>query len=144
MLSQISDLILLLTKWYIDTAVKSWKHEIRRYRKRRKKWLRISLCTFLTIILLYGLTSMAFADSFVFGLSFIYSTIIAISFAYILRIPGLLILIYVGALLGREATKILGVAWEEINRGNILGAVILVFLGTYLIVWANRMKKGEI
>jgi hypothetical protein len=35
-------------------------------------------------------------------------------------------------------------AKEEAINGNVIGAIIILALGVYLLLWANRMKKGEI
>jgi hypothetical protein len=88
---------------------------------------------------------MAFSEGLLFGLSFIWSTFLAISFAYILRHPVVLILIYIAAALGQEVNNLFATATEEAGRGNIIGAVILLSFGVYLmvnLVWP--MEKGEI
>ncbi|MBM2831572.1 MAG: hypothetical protein HW414_624 [Dehalococcoidia bacterium] len=84
------------------------------------------------------------AHSFLLGLSFIWASFLAISFAYILRNPLVMILVYVGVVFGREITNLFGTAKEEATEGNLIGAVIVFGLGIYLIAWANRMKRGEL
>lgn len=55
-----------------------------------------------------------------------------------------MIIVYVGVYFGREVTgTILGAAEDEFSTGNIIGAIIVIALGVYLITWANRMKKGD-
>jgi hypothetical protein len=91
------------------------------------------------------LTQQAFIDSFLLGLSFLWSAFLAISFAYILKNPLVMIIVYVGVVFGREVTNtILGAAKDELSAGNILGALIVFCLGIYLISWANRMKRGDL
>ena len=143
-LSQLGESILWLFRWYFDKVGISWHREINRLGNRDNKWLWISLCIFFALFLLPYLTKEAFSDSFLLGLSFIWSSFLAISFAYILKNPLVMILIYVGVVWGREITKLFTTAKEEATRGNVIGAVIVFGLGVYLIMWANRMKKGEI
>lgn len=73
-----------------------------------------------------------------------WSAFFAISFAYILKNPLLMIIVYVGVVFGREIMTIFTTAKEEATVGNIIGAIIVFGLGIYLITWANRMKKGEV
>jgi len=97
------------------------------------------------ILLIPYLGKEAFSDSFLFGLSFIWSTFLAISFAYILRHPLLLILVYVGVVFGGEITSsIFPLVKEGVSAGDTIGAIILFFFGVYLIKWANDMKAGAI
>jgi len=56
-----------------------------------------------------------------------------------------MIVVYVGVIFGREVTNtFLGAAKEEFSTGNILGAIIVIGLGIYLLWWTNQMKKGDI
>lgn len=143
-LSWLSGFLFWLLRWYFDRVVTSWHREIGKLGKRDNKWLWIVLCIFFALFLLPYLTKEAFSDSFLLGLSFIWSSFLAISFAYILRNPLLLILVYVAVVWGREITTLFTTAKEEATSGNIVGALIVFGLGIYLIMWANRMKKGEI
>lgn len=134
-----------LLRWYVDRVVKSWRREFRRLGRRENKWVWVILCIVFTFILLPILTKEAFADSFLLGLSFLWSAFLALSFAYVLKYPQVMIIVYVGVIFGREVTNsIFGAAKEEITRGNLIGALIVFCLGLYLIAWANRMKRGEL
>ncbi len=104
----------------------------------------VALCILFTFILLPILTKEAFSDSFLLGLSFVWSSFLAISFAYILRNPLLMILVYIGVVFGREIMTLFTAAKEEATSGNVIGAVIVFGLGVYLIMWANRIKRGEV
>ena len=73
-----------------------------------------------------------------------WSAFLAISFAYILKNPLLMILVYVGVVFGREVRTLFTTAKEEATSGNMIGALIVFGLGVYLITWANRMKRGDI
>jgi len=143
-LSRLGEFTLWLLRWYFDRVVTSWHREIDRLGNRDNKLLWIVLCIFFTLFLLPYLTKEAFSDSFLLGLSFIWSSFLAISFAYILRNPLLLILVYIAVVWGREITTLFTTAKEEATRGNVIGALIVFGLGVYLIMWANRMKRGEI
>lgn len=142
--SRLGEFIKWLVHWYADTVVVSWHREFQKLGNRDKKWVWGGLCILFTFILLPILTKEAFSDSFLLGLSLIWSSFLAISFAYILRNPLLMILIYVGVVFGREIMTFFTTAKEEATRGNIIGALIVFGLGVYLIRWANRMKRGEI
>jgi hypothetical protein len=143
-LAWLFDKLLWLIRWYFDRVVTSWQREIRKLGNRDDKYLWIGLCAFFAIFLLPYLTREAFSDSFLLGISFVWSSFLAISFAYILRNPLLMIIVYVGVVFGREITTLFTTAKEEATGGNILGAVIVFCLGIYLITWANRMKRGDI
>ena len=105
----------------------------------------VGMCVFFAVFLLPYLTKEAFSDSVLLGLSFIWSGFLAISFAYILKNPLVMIIVYVGVIFAREVTStILGAAEEEFSAGNIIGALIVIALGVYLITWANRMKRGDL
>ncbi len=143
-LSQLGESILWLFRWYFDKVGISWHREINRLGNRDNKWLWISLCIFFALFLLPYLTKEAFSDSFLLGLSFIWSSFLAISFAYILRNPLLMILVYVGVVFGREIMTLFTTAKEAATSGNLIGALIVFSLGVYLIAWASRMKRGDI
>ena len=143
-LAWLFDKLLWLLSWYFDRVATSWQREIRKLRNRDNKWLWIGLCAFFAIFLLPYLTREAFSDSFLLGLAFVWSSFLAISFAYILKNPLLMIIVYVGVVFGREIITLFTAAKEEATGGNILGAVIVFCLGIYLITWANRMKRGDI
>jgi 4-hydroxybenzoate polyprenyltransferase len=143
-LSRLGELTLRLLRWYADRVIVSWRRELRNIGSRDNKWVWIVLCIFFSFFLLPYLTKEAFSDSFLLGLSFIWSALLAISFAYILRNPLVMILVYVGVVFGREVMTIFTAAKEEATSGNIIGAVIVFALGVYLITWANRIKRGEV
>jgi hypothetical protein len=142
-LSRLGEFIRWLLRWYLGRVEVSWHREIRRLGKRKDKRLWIFLCIAFAFILLLYLTGEAFSDGFLLGLSFLWSSFLAISFAYILRHPLLLMVIYVAAVFGREVMSLFVAAKEEAVAGNMIGALILFVLGVYLIIWANRLKKGE-
>lgn len=78
------------------------------------------------------------------GVSFAWSTFLAVSFGYILRNPLLITLVYVGVVFGTEVTNLFVTAKEAATSGDIVGAIILIGLGIYLILWVNRMERGEV
>ena len=143
-LSRLGEFTLWLLRWYFDRVVTSWHREVGRLGDRKNKWVWIVLCIFFAVLLLPYLTKEAFSDSFLLGLSFVWSAFLAISFAYILKNPLLMILVYVGVVFGREIMTLFTTAKEEATVGNILGAIIVFGLGVYLITWVNRMKRGDI
>ncbi len=143
-LSRLGKFTLWLLRWYFDRVVTSWNQELRRLGRRDNKWLWIGLCIFFTIFLLPYLTKEAFSDSFLLGLSFLWFAFLAISFAYILKNPLLMIIVYVGVVFGRRIMTLFTTAKEEATSGNVIGALIVFGLGVYLIMWANRMKKGDV
>jgi hypothetical protein len=143
-LNKLGELFLRLLRWYVDRVIVSWKREIRHAGNRENKWVWIGLCLFFSLFLLPYLTKEAFFDSVLLGLSFIWSAFLAISFAYILRNPLVMILVYVGVVFGREVMTIFTAAKAEATSGNLIGALIVFALGIYLITWANRMKRGEV
>ena len=143
--SYLSEATLKLLKWFIDRAVISWRRELRRLGRRENKWVWVGLCVIFSFILLPILADEAFSDSFLFGVSFLWSAILAISFAFVLKNPMVLIIVYIGVIFSREVTNsILGGVKDELTRGNFLGAIILFGFGVYLITWANRLKKGDV
>jgi len=143
-LSWLSGFLLGLLRWYGDRVIISWSREFRNQRNRDNKWVWAGLCIFFSFFLLPYLTKEAFSDSFLLGLSFIWSAFLAISFAYILKNPLLMILVYVGVVFGRQIMTLFTTAKEEATSGNVIGALIVFGLGIYLITWANRMKRGDI
>ncbi len=143
-LSRLGEFLVWMLRWYFDRVVTSWHREISRLGDRDNKWLWIGLCIFFAIFLLPYLTKEAFSDSFLLGLSFMWSAFLAISFAYILKNPLLMIIVYVGVVFGRGVMTLFTTAKEEATGGNILGAIIVFGLGVYLIMWANRMKRGDV
>lgn len=142
--SRLGELTLWLLRWYFDRVETSWHREVGRLGDRQNKWVWIVLCIFFAVLLLPYLTTEAFSDSFLLGLSFVWSAFLAISFAYILKNPLLMIIVYVGVVFGREIMTLFTTAKEEATIGNILGAIIVFGLGVYLITWANRMKRGDL
>lgn len=134
----------MLLRWYVDRVVTSWHREISRLGDRDNKLIWVGLCIFFAVFLLPYLTKEAFSDSFLLGLSFIWAAFLAISFAYILRNPLLMILVYVGVVFGRQVMTLFTAAKEESTSGNLIGALIVFGLGIYLIIWANRIKRGDV
>jgi len=143
-LHKLGELSLRLLRWYIDRGLVSWRRELHNIGNRDNKWVWIGLCIFFSFFLLPYLTKEAFSDNVLLGLSFLWSAFLALSFAYILRNPVVMILVYVGVVFGRQVMTIFTAAKEEATSGNMIGAVIVFALGIYLIAWANRMKRGEI
>lgn len=143
-LSRLGELTLWILRWYFDRVVITWNRELRRLGRRDNKWLRVGLCIFFALFLLPYLTKEAFSDSFLLGLSFLWSAFLAISFAYILKNPLLMIIVYVGVVFGRQVMTLFTTAKEEATSGNVIGALIVIGLGIYLITYANRMKRGDI
>jgi len=141
--SRLGELALWLLRWYSDRVITSWHREVSRLGNRDNKWLWIGLCIFFAIFLLPYLTKEAFSDGFLLGLSFVWSAFLAISFAYVLRNPLLMILVYVGVVFGREIMILFTAAKKEAISGNLIGALIVFGLGVYLITRANRIKRGE-
>ena len=141
---RLSEITSWLLHWYFDRVRTSWVREVGRLTNRDNKWLWIGLCIFFAIFLLPYITREAFSNSFLLGISFIWSSLLAISFAYILRNPLLMIVVYVSVVFGRETMTLFTAAKEEATEGNIPGAIIVFCLGIYLISWANRMKKGDV
>ncbi len=113
--SRLGGLTLWLLRWYSDRVVTSWHREVSRLGNRDNKWLWIGLCVFFAIFLLPYLTKEAFSDSFLLGLSFVWSAFLAISFAYILRNPLLMILVYVGVVFGREIMTLFTAAKNDVG-----------------------------
>jgi hypothetical protein len=136
--------LLLLLHWYFDRVVICWHREVGRLGNRDNKWLWVVLCIFFAIFLLPYLTREAFSDSLLLGLSFVWSSFLAVSFAYILRNPLVMIIVYVGVVFGRQIMMVFTAAKEEAAAGEIVGAIIVFCLGIYLVTWANRMKRGDI
>lgn len=143
-LSGLSDLAQWLFRWYVDRVTTSWRREFNRLRGLDNKWIWIGLSIFFTIFLLPYLAKESFSDGLLLGLSFIWSTFLAVSFGYILRHPLSLILVYVGVVFGRAVADLFTSAKEAAITGNVVGAVILFSLGIYLIVWVNNIKTGAI
>lgn len=144
MLSHLSALLIWLFRWYLDRVNTSWRREYNRLTNLDNKWLWIAFSVFFTIFLVPYLCKEAFSDSLLLGLSFLWSTFLAISFGYILRHPLLLILVYVGVVFGREVINIFTEAKEAAIAGNVIGAVILFSLGIYLIARVNEIKTGAV
>lgn len=145
MSSRQSKLIQQLWRWYTEKVRSSWRQESHRLRNVRDKNYWIALCIIFNILLIPYLGKEAFSDSFSLGLSFLWSTFLAVSFAYILRHPLLLILVYVGVIFGREIiNSIANSAKEAAIAGDVIGTIILFFFGAYLIKKANDMKTGAI
>lgn len=145
MSSRQSKLIQQLWRWYTERVRISWRQEIHRLRHADDKNVWIAICIIFNILLIPYLGKEAFSDSFLLGLSFLWSTFLAVSFAYILQHPMLLILVYIGVVLGREViSSIVTPTKEAVIAGDIIGAIVLLFFGIYLIKWANDMKTGAI
>lgn len=143
-LSKLGEFAVWLLRWYIDRVTASWRQEWRRLRNRDNKWVWIGLSIFFTIFLVPYLGEEAFSDSLLLGLSFIWSTFLAVSFGYVLRHPLLIILVYVGVVFGREVISIFTSAKEAAFTGDAIGAVILFILGIYLIIRVNDIKTGAV
>ncbi len=89
MKSWLSRLLIKLSYWYLQGVTTSWRQEISslRYAEDRNSW--IFICIFIDILLIPYLGKEAFSDSVLLGLSFLWATFLAVSFAYILRHPAM-------------------------------------------------------
>ncbi len=142
--SWLVDKLKWLLNWYLERAATSWKIELHRVRNRDNKFILIGLCIFFAIFLFPYLAKDAFSQNVIFGLSFIWASFLAISFAYILRNPILLILVYV-AVAFRGAIKSIFISSEHsLLTGDLIGALILAGVGVMLLIWVNRIGKGDI
>jgi hypothetical protein len=136
-------LVVNLMRWWFALSKASWQQEIRRFGNRKDKWVHLALCVVFSVLLFPYLTSEAFSSSFMIGMSFLWSALVAISLGYILRHPALLILVFVGVFLGREGVNLLMTAKESTINGDFIGSLILLVFGFYLIFEANRIKSGS-
>jgi uncharacterized membrane protein len=143
-LSALSRFIRWLARWWADKSITSWKHEFHRLRTRDNKWVWAGLCIFFIVFLLPYLAKDAFSSSILLGLSFLWASFVAISLGYILRSPILLILVYVAVLFRQQITSIFFTAKDSALQGDIIGAVILLFLGIFLTEWAKRIGEGDL
>ena len=121
-LSQLREFTLWLLRWYFDRVVTSWHHEFSRLGNRDNKWVWVGLCIIYTIFLLPYLTKEAFSDSFLLGLSFVWSAFLAVSFAYILKNPLVMIIVYVGVIFGLyEIVQYVisrRLIWQKVKSGS--------------------------
>ena len=87
---------------------------------------------------MYVLWQWAFAQGFVFGLSFLTLVVLTISRGHIFTHPIRLILVAVAVLIGSAIIPGLGKdAWHALRGGDVVGAVIIV--GIIILFW--RLKK---
>jgi hypothetical protein len=144
LISKLGQLIFRLLFWYTEKVHLSWTTKTRKVKKRKNGWFRIIVYILFNSILFMILTEEAFKIGFLLGMSFIWSSFIAISFAYVLNNPLVIVLVFVGVVLGREIIPVFYSAKTEVVNGNIIGALIVFALGIVLLIWANRLKKGEL
>lgn len=133
-----------LLRWYMKKVSISWSRELTNLRQEQDAPIWFLLCIGFTVFLFVYLLPKAFSLSILTGLSFTWATFVAISFAYVLRSPLLLVLVYVGVIFSREIMGIFIAAKNAALVGDILGALILIVLGIYLTTKANDMKSGAI
>lgn len=150
--SLLSGLFQRLMWWFLVKSRLGWRNELSRFDRGENRWSRaiqnrnmyVILCVLMSLGLFPYLATEAFADSALLGLSFIWAALLAFCFGYILRHPATLIIVFMGVIFAREPFNVLVAAKKEASVGNIIGAVILLALSAYLMVYANSMKTGAI
>lgn len=134
-----------LVRWWVAKSIASWKHESRRLRNKQNKYLWVGLCIFFTIFLLPYLAKDVFSSGILIGLSFMWASFVVISFGYIIRNPILLILTYVAVIARQQVSStFFYTAKDSAAQGDIIGTVILVFLGIFLTARVKRIGEGDI
>lgn len=140
-------LVVRLLCWYIGRVKASWSRELHTLEKQPDKWRWIALCILVSAILLIYLCTTAFHLGWLLGLSFVWSAFWAVSFARILKNPAWLALPFVASVLDDGATNLFKAAKDAALAANFVGAVIAVilfFVGIYLMTWANRLEEGKV
>ena len=127
--------------------MQGWKSEIDRLkrRNRQREWrIGIGTCILISAILWKPLLGEAFAIGFVFGVSYLWATIVAFGTGLILRTPYMLLCIYLGMVLGDAFGGLQDEGIRQLIGGNVLGAVILVGVSVYLKNLADNIREGNL
>jgi hypothetical protein len=113
--------------------------------RRNKDWqIGIVACVLISIILWKPLLGTAFGIGFLFGVSYLWATIVAFGTGLILRTPYMLLCIYVGMVLGDAFGGLRDEGMKQLIGGNLFGAIILIGMSIYLKSFADRMQSGDI
>ncbi|MDO8751288.1 MAG: hypothetical protein Q7K03_09125 [Dehalococcoidia bacterium] len=129
-----------LAVWLVRKTWPSAKHGWSRGLRKRNSWIYIVAA----LLLFPYLTFYAFSYSWQYGISFIATGVVAVYYGYIFANPGMLVVAFVGVVLGAEATKLLFAAKNIALGGEILPALILVVVAVLLAVKAQTLKTGAI
>jgi hypothetical protein len=108
--------------------------------RKQNSWIYVVATVFLFPLLIVY----AFSYSWLYGISFLTTGIVAIYYGYIFATPLMLVVTYVGVIVGAEATKLLFAAKDIALVGEILPALIVIMVAVFLTVKAQAMKTGAI
>lgn len=129
-----------------DWLIKRLRISIRNSKKIHSYWLRrneglvrLVIALLIYIILLPSL----FGTSILLGLSFLFSGFIAIFTGVIYKGRDVMAYVLGGVLLGMTVLPTLFGAWDAVQEGDWIGAIIVFFLGVFLWLWSTRMKAGK-
>ncbi len=126
-------------------CIVGWRSNLNKLRRRNKQWFVWSLiCIFISIVLWQPLLADAFKIGFLFGLSYLWATIVAFGTGLILKTPYLLIMIYIGMIVGDAFGGLKDEGIRQLFGGNIMGAIILIGMSIYLMSWADKIKNGDL
>lgn len=129
-----------LFMWAVRKTWPKAKHSWRKGLGKPNSWIYVVAALFLFPYLTYY----AFSYSWQYGLFFLMTGAVAIYYGYIFANPGMLIVAYVGVVLGSEATKLFFTARDIALGGEFLPALVLVGVAAFLTLKAQSMKTGQI
>ena len=86
----------------------------------------------------------AFHSSWTLWLSFTFSAFLAVSYATFFSKPLVFILIFIGLLVGGIAREVLFEAKDTAVAGDLVGALIVLGVGLYVMWWSNELKTGNL
>lgn len=144
MLDWIWKFIARLTK----ICVLGWQSEIKRVKRRNRRnneWrIGILICVLISVILWKPLLGDAFHIGFLFGVSYLWATIVAFGTGLILRTPYMLLCIYVGMVLGDSFGGLRDEGIRQLIGGNLFGAIILIVMSLYLKSFSDKIQSGNL
>ena len=139
------DGLLRIVNWSAKICVNGWRRELKRLRNRsyQTQWqVAGGICIFISVILWRPLLDEAFKIGFVFGLSYLWATVVAFGTGLILRTPYMLLGSYIGMVLGQTFGGLQDQGVKQLIGGDLLGGVIIIAFSIYLKNIADQIKNG--
>ncbi len=129
-----------------DTITKIFEIIKDNYNKRHRKRLQKSenvIRLGISIFILYAFSRALLESDWRLGISFIIAGLTAIWFGYIYRGRDVMVLVFIGVVIGTFITVLTPNAWSAFSSGDIISVIIIVGLIMYFYKLSNEYKKGK-
>ena len=125
-------------------ALTAWRRERGYWRQTKNPPSQRQLMGAATLLIALPVSSyVAMQSGWMVWLSFSFSAFLAVSYATFFSRPHIFFFILLGLLVGRVAYELLFEAKDAAIGGDLVGALIVLAVGFYVMWWSRELKAGN-